>query len=227
MTTRRGERLAGLLGIASVPLLVAGALLIGLPTPAEDDPDREFVNYFTEHDGEIWLGATLTVLGLVSLLVFLTGLRTLLRRAEPERGGGAGLVLAAGTGFALFELVGVTIIAGTAGAADFFDGFALDPDTARLMLGMSWLPSIYGGLAATVVVAATSLVAKRTGILPKGFVRAGYVVTAVLFVTAFLGFGGLVFAVWVLVVGVVLITRTGGEAGAAAAPTRPAAGVPA
>ena len=227
MTTRRSQRLAGAFGLASVPLLIAGALLIGLPIPGEDEPGREYVNYFTEDDGQIWLGAMLTFLGLIAFLVFLTGLRGLLRRAEPERGGLSGLVLAAGTATALFELVGVTILAGTAGSTEFFEGVTLDPDTAQLMLGMSWLPSIYAGLAATVVVAATSLSARRTGALPRAFARAGFVVAPVMLVASVVGFTDVLLPLWVIAAGSLLILRSGAEARPDTAYDQPPAGVPA
>jgi hypothetical protein len=225
MRTPRGARLTGLCGIVSLPLLAAGALLIGLPTPDEDDPGSEYVSYFTEHDGEIWLGAVLTVVGLVALLVFLAGLRTVLRSAEPDRSGPSTLVLSAGVAVALFELVPVTMLAGTAGSTEFFDGFTLDPDTAQLILGLGWLPSIYAGLAATVIVATTSIAARRTGALPSGLARAGYGVAVIAFLGAFAGFGDLVLAVWVLAVSVVLIARSRDDVPRTAPVTGSSAGV--
>ena len=208
ITNATRRRRAGALGIASVPLLVAGFLLIGIDAPGSDEAGRKYVSYFTDNTDQIWIGSILTLIGLTAFLAFLVGgLRDVLRRPEPHADGFPGLVVAAGTAWALFTLVGVTLIAGTAGAADFFEGFTLDADTARLMLGMSWLPSIYDGLAACVVVAATSLGATRTGTLPKAFARAGFVVAAVLFVGAFVGVAGLLFPLWVLAVSVVLIKR--------------------
>jgi hypothetical protein len=223
MTTATIRRRAGALGISSVPLLVAGFLLIGIDAPGSDEPGREYVSYFTDNSGRIWIGTMLSLLGIAAFLAFAAGgLRDVLRRSGPEADGLSGLAVAAATAWALFTLVGVTLIAGTAGAADFFEGFILDPDTARLMLGMSWLPSIYGGLAACVVVTVTSLGARRTGALPKVLVRAGFVVAAALFVGAFVGVAGVLFALWVLAVGVVLVRRSGPEAQRAALhPQRP------
>jgi hypothetical protein len=195
MTTATRPRLTGALGIASAPLIVAGFVLIGLDVPGEDQAGSAYVAYFTDNVGRISIGAILSIAGLAAFLAFLAG------------GWLPRLATAAGTAWALFSLVGVTMIAGTAAVADFFEGFTLDPDTARLMLGMSWLPSIYAGLAACVAVAATSLAARRTGALPRVLVRAGYVAAAILFVVAFVGFASVLFPLWVLVLGVMLATR--------------------
>jgi hypothetical protein len=62
-----------------------------------------------------------------------------------------------------------------------------------------------------VAVAATSLGAMRTGALPKALVRAGFVVAAALFVAAFVGVAGMLFPLWVLALGVVLVTRSAPE----------------
>lgn len=208
MTTATSRRRAGAVGIVSVPLLVAGFLMMGIDAPGSDDAAGEYVSYFTRDTGQIWSGAILTVLGLVAFLAFLAaGLHDVLRRSEPEAGRLPGLAVAAGTAWALFTLVGVTIIAGTAGAADFFEGFTLDPDIARLMLGMSWLPSIYAGLAATVVVAATSLSARRSWAMPNAFGRASLVAAAAVFVGAFMGVAGVLFGLWVLATSVLLIVQ--------------------
>jgi hypothetical protein len=204
VTTAPRQRRTGALAIASAPLLVAGFLLVGIDAPGSDQAGREYVSYFTDNTDRIWIGAILSVVGLAAFLAFLAG------------GWLPRLATAAGAAWALFSLVGVTLIAGTAGAADFFEGFTLDPDTARLMLGMSWLPSIYAGLAACVTVAATSLDARRTGTLPRGLVRAGYVAAAILFVAAFVGVASFLFPLWVLLIGVMLAMRPASETQTAA-----------
>lgn len=227
MTAATKRRRSGALGIASAPLLVAGFLLIGVDAPGSDAAGREYVSYFTDNEGRIWIGAILTLIGLAAFLAFLGGgLRDVLPSGA-DTGGVAGLVVAAGAAWALFTLMGVTLTLGTASAAGYFEGFTLDADTARLMLGLSWFPSIYSGLAATAAVAATSLSARRTGSLPTPFVRAGFVVAALLLVTAFIGVSLPLFALWVLAAGLVLVSRTGGEGRPAAIPARPATGVPA
>jgi hypothetical protein len=226
MRTGDSRRRAAALGILSAPLLIVGFLLISVESPGSDEPAREYVSYFSDNEGQIWIGTILTLLGLAAFLTFLVGgLRDVLVRAAPEGRGLPGLVLAAGTAQALFTLAGVTLMAGTAGAAGFFEGFALDADTARLMIGLSWLPSIYGGIAASVAVAAASLGASRTGALPRAFVRAGFGVSVLLFVAAFIGVAGMLFALWVLAAGVV-ISRS--QAGARPAPTytQPPASMP-
>jgi hypothetical protein len=215
VTTARRHRITGALGIASAPLLIAGFLLIAVAIPAADDSDREFVAYFTENTAEIWAGAALTTIGVVAFLAFLARLRGALVSS--------GLMLAAGTAWVLFTLAGTTIYAGTAGAADYFDGFILDPDTARLMIGMGWLPSIYAGFAATVTIAAGSLSALRTGALPTAMARAGFAIAALAFVASFMGVAGFLLAIWTVMVGVVLVARARGEHRSAAGP-HPAAG---
>lgn len=207
MTTATKRRRTGALGIVSAPLLVAGFLLIAVDAPGSDAAGSEYVSYFTDNEGRIWIGAILTLIGIAAFLVFLGGgIRDVLRPAA-DTGGVVGLVVAAGTAWALFTLVGVTLTVGTTSAAGYFEGFTLGADTARLMLGLSWFPSIYGGLAACVVAAATSIAARRTATLPRGLVRAGFIAAAILFVSSFIGVAGILFPLWILAVSVELTRR--------------------
>jgi hypothetical protein len=230
MTTSRSQRLTGAFGLVSVALVASGFLLIELNAPTGDTiSDREVVSYFTDHKDAIFGGATLMFGGVLAFLPFLAGLRTVLRRAEPEGGGASSLVLAAGAGWALFMLAGISIMAGIPGAIDYGKPFTVDPDTARLVMSLSWTPwFIYGGIAATVLIAATSISARRTGALPRMFVYAGFVLAALLLVgTMGGGFGVPVIPLWMIAVSVVLIARPVAKDRPAAAPVQPVAEVPA
>jgi hypothetical protein len=230
MTSSRSQTLTGALGLVSAALLVSGFALVEINAPTgEVVSDREVVSYFTDHKDAIFGGATLMFGGVLAFLPFLAGLRTVLRRGEPEGGGASSLVLAAGAGWALFILAGISIMAGIPGAMEYGKPFTVDPDTARLVMSLSWTPwFIYGGIAATVLIAATSISARRTGALPRMFVRTGFVLAALLLVgTLGGGFGVPVIPLWMVTVSAVLIARPGVKDRRASAPVQPAAEVPA
>lgn len=212
MQARRDAIRTGVLGLISLPLVVAGSLLISLELPGQDAADSEFVAYFADNEGEIWIGAMLAVAGIAAFVGFLTGLIGVLRRGEPDPGARSGIVLGAGLAWALFALVPPTLAAGVAGSPEFFD-FTLPADTAQLAIGFGWLPAIYAGIAASVVIAATSLSARASGALPKAVVRAGFVLAPIVFLAAFPGFALLLFALWVVAVGIVVIVRARREIG--------------
>ncbi len=205
MTAQRSRRAFGALGIVAAPLIVGGFLLLVVGVPSEDAPGREFVAHFTDNVGRFWAGALLTLLGLAAALAFLVGaVRPALRGGDAANGILPALVLAAGAAWSLFTLMGATVTVVTASSAEFFEQFTLEPETTWLALGVSWMVSIYAGLAATIAVAAVSVGARRTGALPRAFSRVGFVVAGLLPIAAVIGIAGIVFALWLLVAGAVV-----------------------
>lgn len=203
----------GVLGLISMPLVVAGSAVISLDLPDQDAADSEFVAYFADNDGQIWLGAILAVAGIAALAAFVLGLARTLRRDQSVPGDRSGLVRGAGLALALFALVPPTVSAGVAGSQEFFE-FTLTAEMAQLAIGVTWVPSIYAGIAASVVIAAASLTARRSGALPKAMVRAGFVLAPIVLVGAVPGFALPLFAIWAVAVGIVLIVRARREDGA-------------
>src|SRR5262245_10852217 len=211
MSTQRSARIAGALGLGSVALVVAGLLITFGPAPTGDTySDREIVSYFTDHRDDITLGTLIVFVGVIAFLVFVALLREVLRRAERDGGNASGLALAAGVAWSLFMVAGCWVLGAIPGALDYAKPFTVDPDTARLLMSMTWTPFVVlAGVAAAVLVGATSVSARRTGALPRRFARAGYVVAPLVFIGAFAGFYLVLFPLWLVALCVILIARAG------------------
>lgn len=84
MTTRR---VAGILGILSLALIIAGNVLTALPdAPDVGAPAAEYASWLNAHPpgAAFWVGAYLEVLGFVGFLFFFPALWGVLRRAQGE-----------------------------------------------------------------------------------------------------------------------------------------------
>ena len=163
--------------------------------------DKELVAFF------LIAGAAL------SLAVFATALRSIIKRLEQETAMLAALAWAGGIGCAALILVGNAVSRATAFAASD-EGFQLNVDTRDLFESAGFLLFVSGALAAILLVVGVSLATLRHGVLPRWLGWAGFVVAVLLpLAIAFVGF--LVFLLWVLAVSAALAF---GRAGRAPAP---------
>src|SRR6476661_1564421 len=122
------ERYAAAAGIAFVVLVLASAFLPGVP-PATDDPVSDIHAFYADHRTALLLATYLGGLATIFSLWFLSGLRSVLRRAEGGGGTFANLMFGAGIVTNAISLVGAmpaTVLAFNAGRDDatirlFFD----------------------------------------------------------------------------------------------------------
>ncbi len=155
-----------------------------------------------------FLSAVSFGLAIVAFLVFATGLRELLARAAGEQSLLPNLAFVGGLAFALLWSVGWAAETAMTATLEFTDEFEIDPDTARLIrhFGSWWLPS-FAAMTASLLVGATSLVARRSR-LPAWLSWAGFVITIVLlFSLPVQFFGALAVALWVLATSILLVLR--------------------
>ena len=205
------ERLAALAGVAFVVLYVL-AFALGIEV---GDSDREIRDYYADsgnRDKE--LVAFFFIAGAaLSLAVFATAVRSIIKRSEQESAMLAALAWAGGIGCAALILVGNAVSRATAFAASD-EGFQLNVDTRDLFESAGFLLFVSGALAAILLVVGVSLATLRHGVLPRWLGWAGFVVAVLLpLAIAFVGF--LVFLLWVLAVSAALAF---GRAGRAPAP---------
>jgi hypothetical protein len=197
------ERWSGIAGIAFVVLYVVGFAVGGEPPDAdaeliaryEDSGERakEFTAFFL-------IGAAA-----LTLVLFVSGVRSLLARNETEPRTLAAIAWAGGVACAALVLVGNAVSRGTASAAEEED-FRLDPNTHDIVESAGFLLFVSAAFAAILLVFAVSIGALRYGILPRWLGWAGIVVAALLpSAVAFVGF--LILLAWVLAVGVTLAMR--------------------
>jgi hypothetical protein len=202
------QRWAALSGIVFVVLMLTGAYFV-TDVPEADASAQEIAGYLTDsgdHRRNI-IGAYLWVLGGLAFLGFVAGLRAVLRRAEGDPGTLSSLVFGAGVVFTAVWSVSAAALAAVAFAVEFADAPVSDPDLVRALpqLG-SLLLLLGGGFAGILLVAATSILAFRTGVLPRWLAWLGIPV-AVALVVDVTYMNILPFVGWVLVASITLLMR--------------------
>jgi hypothetical protein len=209
--TLSGYRWVGLSGLALFVLLILSWQIVsggGFGAPEADRSDATILDWYTDSGNQVryLLGAMISGIAVVFVLVFLVGFRRMLEQA----GAPAVLVeLAYVGGLVLATLAFVEIAVGSsiAAAFTFSDTFELDPDTARivLMIGNIWLPAI-SGIPGALFIGAASLASRRARLLPGWLTWTGFVLTP-LSALAFPAWGANSYlpVVWVLLVSIVLL----------------------
>jgi hypothetical protein len=213
------QRWTALSGIVFVVLMLTGAFFV-TDVPEADASAREISGYLADsgnHTRNV-VGAYIWVLGGLAFLGFVSGLRGVLRRAEGDPGTLSSLVFGAGVVFTAVWSASAATIAAVAYAVEFSDAPVTNPDLVRVLpqLG-SLLLLLGGGFAGILLVAATSILAFRTGVLPRWLAWLGIpVAIALVFDVTYMNI--LPFVAWVLVASIALFMRQH-EAATAAAPT--------
>jgi hypothetical protein len=205
------ERRWGWGGVASVALIVLWLIIVlSIDAAAFDSTDEEIRSFFDPDDGDSgWVLVASIFLGLaaITLLGFAGSLRTILRRAEGAPGRLAAVAFAGGALAAGLLLLVNAITLGVAAAVSFED-IEVDPAAYRLVDAIVFGLLLQIGVAAAVLIGATSIVALRTGVFPRWLGWAGVIVAVLAFFTAFLfGIPLLLVLLWVLVVSYYILAR--------------------
>jgi len=201
-------RWPGIAGLAFCALVVVGFVIQGSPAEASAD-DAAILKYYTDSGNQLRqvIGAVLIGIGLLGFLGFLVGLRTASIRETGSDAPLPALAFASGVVFAALFYIAVAVGTSLSFAASASDVFELDPDTARVVLaiGNFWLVG-FAAMAASPLVGATSLISKRTGLLPRWLTWAGFVVAVLLLPAPILfGFPMLLFLLWTLATSIALL----------------------
>jgi hypothetical protein len=213
------HRWTALSGIVFVVLMLTGAAFV-IDVPKADASAQEIAGYLADsgnHTRNV-IGAYIWVLGGLAFLGFVSGLRSVLRRAEGEPGTLSSLVFGAGVVFTAVWSVSAATLASVAYAVEFSDAPVTDPDIVRVLpqLG-SLLLLLGGGFAGILLLLATATLIFRTGVLPRWLAVLGIVVAPTLVVdVTYMNILPLVG--WVLVASIALLMRQGETATASAAP---------
>ena len=204
------EWLVPLTGVAFVLCVIASFAISGEPPEAKDDV-QEIVDHYVDNKDSVMIGATLAPLAGAFLIFFAGYLRKVLRVAEGDRGM-----------LSLVAFVGAAIVA-TGAAIDGTISFALaetaddiDPAAVQALQALwdnDFLPLALGSL---VFLVASGMSIVRHGALPSwlGWVA---IVLGVLALTPVGFFAFIGWALWILVLSVMLSMRAR-NAPAAAAP---------
>jgi hypothetical protein len=208
------SRWAPLTGTLFVALSVVGLALIANVNTSDSDEKivARYAKSSTRHQDIIAF-----FLFLAATFFFVWFLAVLRGRLAQAEGGAGGLTTAAfGAGLvssAMWMVAYAAFVVPSASIADT-SKFRLDPNTYRIINNFGYGVWFSATTISAVTVVATSILALRTGLLPKWIAWLSFVVAATMLV-AFFFVPFLIFLGWTLVVSLVLIWR--GEKGAPAA----------
>jgi hypothetical protein len=198
-------RLGGLCGILFVILLVPGVFAARPDVPDASLSASQVLDYFDGKQGALLVGNGLAfIFATFFFLWFLGVLHGVLRSAEGEESGLSSAALAGGLMFVALETAGASVEIIHPATTSRFENFQPDAQLVFLSQALSgWLYSFaWVGLA--VLLSATSLVALRTGFLPRWLAWAGFL-AALVAVLKFLVPYATLALLWILIVSVLMI----------------------
>ena len=210
LVLRRWELWEPLTGLVFAVLFFVGQDLLVLDAPGESTSTKKISSFYADKGNyhEVVVGKLLVILSVVFFVWFIGLLTARLRAAEGEPGKFARTALTGGITCAAFlgaeTVFGTAIGSGLSFSRDFRRG-PLDPQLVRLLDGIGYSLLILALLTAAVLIAASSIVARRTSIFPVWLRWSGLVVAVLLIPAATVAPVGVVLlAQWSLVVSVVL-----------------------
>jgi hypothetical protein len=200
----RIARLVPANGILFVVLVVVASLV--KDAPERNSSDAEIVTYYQEsgNRNEELVAFFLIGLALFCFLSFLGALRGFLARAEGEPARLTTAAIGSGVVFIAFAVAAHVAATSIAWAVEVYDGFRIDPNTARLALSLWYGFFVMSMFAAAAMTLAASVLALQSRVLPTWLVILGFLAT----VAGLLGFfvlPSLVILAWILVVSIFML----------------------
>jgi hypothetical protein len=170
-------------GVLAAVTFVIGLILVS-NSPDNNDSDAQVVAWYADHGHRLGVLIGVYFLAFCGLFVlwFVSGLRQRLRAAEGPGGRLANVALGGAVLFVGMLWAGAAALGAIPGAESLGDSTALRvADIARFVPSIGFgAILIFGAFGAIAMIDATSIVAMRTGILPKWFAWLGFVAAVVL-----------------------------------------------
>jgi hypothetical protein len=160
---QRWDRFVSLSGVGFVVLYLAGFGLIGEVGGTSTPSAAEIGDLFSADPTRTLVGAYLSLLSLVFLLLFVGSLRSTLRIAEGANGRLSATASGGGVAVAAVLAVGFAVIVGAAMRADSVEG--LSPDVGLVFYDIYQATLVATAVGFAVLIGSTAVVAFRT----KGF----------------------------------------------------------
>jgi hypothetical protein len=207
---RQAAILTALLGIAHAILFLLASLLLS-SAPNSSASDAEYVQYYSSPDSRRVIVAAMYLMPFagIAFLWFIVALRQWIRLGSRRMNElFSNVQLVSGVVFIALFLAAAAAESTTAMAVEF-QSAPIDPASARLMptFGRTMLLVLAMRMAAIFVFSTTSI-ARSSGVLPRWFVYAGYVVGVFLLLSVTLSpILIVVFPAWVIVLCLLLIQR--------------------
>lgn len=205
MERDRWQRWSPLAGVAFAVLFLAA---LGVSGSGPGDTPDEVAEWYADEGnrGAAFLVFFLLAGAALSFLWFLGVLRSVLVRAEGDPARWTAVGFAAGVASATLLLASASLYVAPAATAGG-ESFPFEASTAETFSNAGFALLVSSTMAGALLVLATSIVARRTGVLPGWLALGGFVVAAILLLAIFF-LPLFVWLAWVLAVSIVLIVRT-------------------
>jgi len=197
-------RLGPAAGVAYAVTAFIGSSLLAVREVGPSDPAPAVAGRLVDARGSVSAGVLLTLFSVLFLLVFVAYLHRCLRALEGEQGWLATLAALGGT----LMVATLSVVALLSLGSTVLDDYGPDPVIARTLLVLSWQAVAIVFLPTAAFVGAASLVLRRSRVLPSWVAVSGLVLAAGMLVPPLAFFPFLLSAVWIGMLGVLLLTRS-------------------
>ena len=192
-------------------LFVVGFLMVS-DSPDGDESNLKWIRYYASSSNrrQIVIGVILLTVAAIAFLVFLGVLREWLRGAAAGSSWIATLVFASGLVFVAMLAVFALGQGSVAASVAFGDApVPRDADLMRTFVSAGFgAMLLFGATTAGLLMFITSILSGRASLLPKWLVVSGYVAGVIVFFGGLLFLPVILFLLWMLVVGIVMIARS-------------------
>jgi hypothetical protein len=211
------SRWAGLFGVGYVVLFALGVILIFGSSPDSSSAPGKIIAYYSQsgHRDRMNFGWLFGGLGILCFICFVVVLRQTVRRLEAEDGFLSGLVALGGGVYATLALAALALNVGIRTMSDDTYQHQVFPSLIHAADDVSWVLHASGGAGAALMVIAASVAGMRAGAVSRWLGWVG-IVAGIISVGLILFFPWFIFALWVLVVSIGMVTRRGRTVGAEA-----------
>jgi hypothetical protein len=174
-------------GVAFVVLVVAWIVMVlALEPAAFDSTDEEITSFFADGDSDgVLLAALFMAAAVVAFMMFLGALRSALRVAEGGTGRMSAVSFGGGVLLAGILLLMNAITFGIAFAVAA-EGIDVDPAAYRLVDSVFFGLTLHLGVAAAIMIAPASIIARISGVFPAWLRWLGVITSVLAFFSALL-----------------------------------------
>ncbi len=202
-----GDRLGAIAGIAFAVLFVTVIVATAAGLPGGDDTNQDIARYYTEQDRLV--SGMLALYGLTlagaCFLGFTGSLWNRIRRTEGESAGLSVIVFGSGLIFVSVLFGAAAAMGAIASSVEFGEETQVQPVVASLGWLAGMLLLIPGMCAASIMIVATSVLALRSGVLPRWLAWMGFVCAALLVLLGWAFMPMFVLPIWVFATSATLL----------------------
>jgi hypothetical protein len=205
MTDRHILRIGGISGILFIILFIP-SYLSAPDSPSLTSSAQQLLDHLVSRQDEIiLLNGVLLVFAAFFFLWFIGVLHSMLQGAERDGYGFASVALTGGLLFVALMLAGAAVEIVHPAAMSRFANFQRDAQVGFVSFALSGWMYRFAFVGLAVLIAATSLVALRTDLLPRWLAWFGFVCTVVALLRFFGPLGGWLVMAWIVIVSVLML----------------------